>query len=257
MNTLEPTNTLSPARLLYLCRRFFQFNKRTWTIGFGAAAGVLLLIWLFPILFDGAVTIHTFELLTAPGLVLYLLGGFVLTSRLFYELHSPGTAWQLLTLPATTLEKLLAAWLAGSVIYTAAAMIGLTLLGLVTDTIAAMTAETSFTLFHPFKSDPMYVMGFYLVWQTVFLLGAVYFNRNNFLKTLLSLAAIGLGLFLLSSSVIYLLMQMGLIEPVANALQGPYMTICDNQTLQSILWILFALAVLTISYYRLKKREIA
>jgi hypothetical protein len=58
---------------------------------------------------------------------------------------------------------------------------------------------TPFNIFNPFTSDVLStILGFFF-YQSIFLLGAVYFKKNNFIKTLLVMIVVVLGtLFVLN-----------------------------------------------------------
>lgn len=177
-------------------------NQRTWLIGFLCVAGFLLAIAVLP-------TISSMFNVERPGFIairgltlsLYTLGGLILTSMIFNEVHSPTKAFQFLTLPSTTFEKLSAAWFTGSVVYTVISMIAIVVLSILIEVIKGVNTGlwTPFNVFNPFAADVISsILGFFF-YQSMFLLGAVYFKKNNFIKTLLVVIVFVLGtLFVLN-----------------------------------------------------------
>lgn len=202
MSSVNTTNQFSVSRFQLVLKRFVALNQRTWLIGFLCVAGFLLAIAVLPTMSDmmnvqrpGFIAIRGFTL------SLYTLGGLILTSMIFNEVHSPTKAFQFLTLPSTTFEKLVAAWFAGSVIYTVISMVSIVVLSLLIELIKGVNLGiwTPFNIFNPFSQDVISsILGFFF-YQSIFLLGAVYFKKNNFIKTLLVIIVFVLGaLFVLN-----------------------------------------------------------
>ncbi len=202
MSTTTIKNDFSISRFQLVLKRFLALNQRTWLIGFLCVAGFLLAIAVLPTMSDmmnvqrpGFIAIRGFTL------SLYTLGGLILTSTIFNEVHSSTKAFQFLTLPSTTSEKLFAAWFTGSVIYTVVSMVAIVLLSLLIEIIKGVNLGiwTPFNIFNPFAPDVISsILGFFF-YQSIFLLGAVYFKKNNFIKTLLVIIVFVLGaLFVLN-----------------------------------------------------------
>lgn len=252
MKTFLPTNSFSIPRLLLVCLRFFVYNRRPWLIGFGAVTGFILAIWLFPLLLaSDPVHQYSFENLQGTALFFYVLGGLLLTSNLFSELHTPSSAFQFLTLPATTFEKLFAAWLISSLLYTIIVMTGLIGLSFFVESVSAMFAGAgiNYTLFNPFSADALNSIGTYFVFHSLFMLGAVYFRKNNFLKTIFTL--ILLFILLMSISATALLLMGDRIEAVVE------ITLFDDMSgIQIIVWTVLTLFILFLSYIRLRNKQV-
>ena len=202
MSTTSMNNVFSVSRFQLVLKRFVVLNQRTWLIGFLCVAGFLLAIAVLPTMSDmlnvqrpGFIAIRGFTL------SLYTLGGLILTSMIFNEIHSPTKAFQFLTLPSTTFEKLIAACFTGSVVYTVVSMIAIVALSVLVEVIKGVNLGiwTPFNIFNPFAPDVISsILGFFF-YQSIFLLGAVYFKKNNFIKTLLIVIVFVLGtLFVLN-----------------------------------------------------------
>lgn len=202
MSSINITNQFSVSRFQWVLKRYIALNQRTWLIGFLCVAGFLLAIAILP-------TISSMFNVDRPGFIairgltlsLYSLGGLILTSMIFNEIHSPTKAFQFLTLPSKTSEKLFAAWFTGSVVYTLVSMAAIVVLSLLAEVIKGVNTGlwTPFNVFNPFTADVLStILGFFF-YQSIFLLGAVYFKKNNFIKTLLVVIVFVLGtLFVLN-----------------------------------------------------------
>lgn len=256
MNYLEPTNLFSYSRLVQVIKRIYTLNKRTWGTGALVIIGALLLFWFFPLLFASQPW-HQFISgnLIQPALFFYTAGGLFLTSAVFYELHSPDTAFLTLTLPATSLEKLAGAWFITSVLYTlVSVLLYLTLvLTLHGFSLIFISSDVPFSVYQLNSSEVVQTLLNYFGYQSIFLLGAVVFRKNNFLKTLLGIIVFLAGLFMIGG-LLFLIIG-------GSALEGSYtLQISSNDlftTLYPILNILIVLVILSISYIRLKNKQVA
>lgn len=256
MNYLKATNSFSFARLVQVIKRTFALNMRTWGTGTLVVLGALLLFWFFPLLFETDPW-HQFISgnLIQPALFFYTVGGLFLTSAVFYELHSPDTAFLTLTLPATNLEKLGSAWLITSVLYTVifAAIYAALVLILHGFSMVYVGTEVPFSLYQLESSEVGQSLINYFGYQSVFLLGAVVFRKNNFLKTLLGLITFMIGAFII----------LGLLFLVfgGSMLESSYtIQLSSNElftTLYSVFNVLIVIVILTISYIRLKNKQVA
>ena len=256
MKTLEPTNSFSFTRLIQVIKRTYALNKRTWGTGTLVVAGAILLFWFFPILF-GMEPWHRFISgnLIQPALFFYTVGGLFLTSAVFYELHSPDTAFLTLTLPATSIEKLASAWLITSVLYTlvsAVLYLGLVLI-LHGFSMIYVGADVPFSLYKLETNEIFQTVVSYFGYQSVFLLGAVVFRKNNFLKTLLGMIVFLTGLFMIGG---LLMLIFG-----SSMLEGSYTVQLSSNDLFTTLYpvfnILIVIVILSISYIRLKNKQVA
>lgn len=202
MSSTNTSNQFSVTRFQLVLKRYVALNQRTWLIGFLCVAGFLLAIAVLPTMSDmmnvqrpGFIAIRGFTL------SLYTLGGLILTSMIFNEVHSPTKAFQFLTLPSTTSEKLFAAWFTGSFVYTVVSMVAIFALSILVEVVKGVNLGiwTPFNIFNPFTADVIStILGFFF-YQSIFLLGAIYFKSNNFIKTLLVVIVFVLGaLFVLN-----------------------------------------------------------
>lgn len=184
-------------RFRLVLKRTIVLNQRTWAIGFLSVGGFLLVVAILPFISNMFnVARPGFAAVREAAIFFYLLGGLVLTSMIFNEIHTPTKAFQFLTLPSTTFEKLTAAWFTGTMIYTLATMASIFVLSVIIETIKGINTGvwSSFFVFNPFTWEILDTILLFLFYQSIYLLGAVYFQKNNFLKTLLVIIVVSLGL---------------------------------------------------------------
>lgn len=129
-----------------------------------------------------------------PGFL--LLGGFITTSLMFSEdLFSRASQHTYLMLPATNLEKFLSKALVSTIAYPLAVIVLFFLTSVITEPIQLLIFKSPMGLFNPFRdNDLLSLLGNYWVWNSVFLLGAAYFHKAHFVKTVLAVGVIFLGL---------------------------------------------------------------
>ncbi len=253
MKAITHTPGFSLDRFILLCKRFITINQRTWGLGFAGALSLILAVWLLYTIVGG----HDLVMYsTIAGLLqlLYILGGLLITSSIFNELHNAGSASQLFTLPAGTFEKFFAAWFLSYLCFTVIAFILIvlihTILGLTIDIpeIAVNLNITDMNLFSQILS--------YTTYHSIFLLGAVYFRKNNFTKTALSII-----LFLSSLGIIFIIL---FYTPGTEIFRGQITDKTIFGFVEEFAWILrivisIAITVLFLffSYIRLKNRQVA
>jgi hypothetical protein len=185
------TNNFNINRLFLLLQRQLIVNKKNLLIAFAACFGTILFIYLLTIYTSGTVI---YEPLVALSFVVIFTGGFIFTSIGFNELHAPDKAYQYLTLPATTLEKLLSVWLLTSIAYVSVSLVLTGVIALIGNMFAVVVGADTKSFSELLNFPILNLVWIYFIAQTVFLLGSCYFNKNNFLKTLLALFVLFLGL---------------------------------------------------------------
>lgn len=196
MSTSKSINQFSLDRFLLVLKRTIVLNQRMWVIGFLSVGGFLLVVGILPFISNMFnITRPGFAAVREPAIFFYMLGGLVLTSMIFSELHTPTKAFHFLTLPSTTWEKITAAWFTGTVIYTVVTMASIFVLSAMIETVKGINTGvwSPFFIFNPFTSEIFSTILLYTFYQSIYLLGAVYFHKNNFLKTLLVIIGFSLG----------------------------------------------------------------
>ncbi len=129
-----------------------------------------------------------------PGFL--LLGGFITTSMLFSEdMFSKNAQHNWLMLPATNLEKFLSKALVSTIGYPIALTLLFFLTSVVTEPIQLLIFGSPIGLFNPFRDNELWsLLAQYWVWNSVFLLGATFFHKGHFIKTVLAVGVVFLGL---------------------------------------------------------------
>ena len=193
MNVLEQTSDFSTQRFLQVTKRFWVLNQKKWLIGFAGGAGILLIVFLLT-------SFQNFAASTPPptslagvgvvtlGLILYKFGGYFLTSGIFNELGKKSSASQLLTLPASTLEKFLAGWFITYFLYSLVVLGLLYIIGIILGINPIIASQQ--------LSDPLVSMTnvyffdallTFTAYHSLFFLGSIHFNGNYFIKTVLAI----------------------------------------------------------------------
>lgn len=127
-----------------------------------------------------------------------MLGGFILTSLMFsQDMFSKDGQQEWLMLPATSLEKFLSKALLSAFAYPLALIALFFATSLVGEPLLLLFFKNPIQLFNPFVSEVGTLLVSYWVWQSVFLLGATYFHKAHFIKTVLAIGVIGISLGLL------------------------------------------------------------
>jgi len=133
----------------------------------------------------------------------FLFGsGFVVTARAFQELDDAKAAGTWLMIPASTFEKFSSRLFLTSVGYVAGSMLVYFMVAVISKGLNQMIFEFSHPLFNPLDPLVRYNAALYLVLQSMFLVGAIYFRRFAYVKTILFLSLLSLvfliGLFVMS-----------------------------------------------------------
>ncbi|MBT3272350.1 MAG: hypothetical protein HN368_04280 [Spirochaetales bacterium] len=130
---------------------------------------------------------------------LLFIGGFIFTSRAFYESHSRVRSHDWFMLPASTLEKFTERLALSSVGYALGAALLYTLFSIISAGISQAIFKASFPIFNPLTRTAILLMLNYIVVQSIFLLGAAYFRKNHFVKTVAFLIASAIILGILAA----------------------------------------------------------
>ena len=220
------TEVLNLKRLFILISRHWFENRKAYLLFF-LSIGVFLLGWFSFLLlvvrklslFDesGQATIYFFGL---------FLAGCLSASFLFQDFSGKPRTSNYLLLPASAFEKLLCVLFYGIIIF----FLGYSLMFYIADFAAIKMAKNIYTFdwqrkhgyvnfYHTFKSintfslnPDMFVfypgdnIDFYTAFfpiQSSFILGAVYFKKNGFIKTLVALLSIWLIFLILESRILF------------------------------------------------------
>jgi hypothetical protein len=185
--------------------------------------------------------------------VIFFLGGFILTSNIFSELHTPQKSYFYLTLPVSTAEKLIGSWILTSPVYVVVFSIVAYLIYLV----PTIMVGNAYRVPAFFNQNTFQAIGSYMVIQTVFFLGAAYFRKYNFLKTVLSIFLFQILIGLYAGLLFWLLFGGGNINDrdMDSGFKGTIENIVP-QLAHVFFWYILGPFLLVISYFSLKEREV-
>ena len=133
-----------------------------------------------------------------PGFL--FLGGFILTSVFFAQDMFDRTGqhnW--LTLPASQAHKFLAKGVLTAVAYPVVLYLLFFFSSIIIELLALILFKDPVYLFNPFAFGTNKLLMHYIVNQSIFLLGATYFRKAHFIKTVLSLSLIGIALSIITA----------------------------------------------------------
>ena len=242
------TNTFHPQRQYLFVLRQFSLYQNRWTIGAAAVFGLLLIVTL------GAAILAPAELFDVREFYIpvFYIGGLIFTSQIFSELHSQNQSYSLLTLPASTLEKLLGAWFITSPLY----VVLYSVLSFIIFSLGSLVAGQPSSIVLFFTESYWHSIASYMVIQTIFLWGACYFRNYNFLKTGLSIIVLFLvaGLYLIS--LYYFILDHQPITPQNKEELNYFNHNIFSPTAEFLFWVILAPYMLVTTYFTLKERQV-
>ena len=191
------SDQLSPQRLLWLLRADALRNYRSWLVISGTIALVALLVSV----------LGAWDRDVGPGFytgvfIAALFGwGTLATSEAFADLHGRGTNTAFLLLPASALEKTAARLLLYTVGLFLFLLVFTTALSLALEGINLLLFGVRRELFSPLDRTVWMIVPHYLVVQGLFFLGAAWFRKVRFVKTVGAAIAIWFGLVSIAATI--------------------------------------------------------
>jgi len=186
-------NTFDWKRLIHLIKNEIVGSYRSLLVTTGAVAGILLVIYLLEM------TGHNpGDFLQVWYFMILFVGGFVVSSKIFSPIHDRRQNYIYLTLPASNAEKFVSKLLLSSIGWMIGATVCYVLFSIVAMAVSQLIWEDSMGIFSPFQADYLTGIAAYLVLQSIFVFGSVYFKKNALAKTVGSMFLLGLSLALLS-----------------------------------------------------------
>jgi hypothetical protein len=254
---MEKINQFSIQRFLLLIKRNAVLNLKTWLIGFGAISGLLILIAQLQAYQSGGIL--DINGIAITGLTFIFIGGYLVTSMAYNEIHTPARSQFFLTLPATNAEKLFSHWFLTSFLYVVVATLVLFVILLLSSLLTTLIYGSGIELFRPFSSGNIRLMGIYMVTQSVFFLGAIYFRKNNFLKTVLTAFVLMMLLSTWAGLSMWITFGTGHFSPDNESLSPAFVNYMENvvpSIAKIVFWGILTPFFLTVSYFTLKEREV-
>lgn len=248
-------------RFWKLLRRDLYLLYRSVLLGGGAAAGVFLFIVLV-------------SNLTAPGSLetefsqsffgaLLLIGGYLVSAAIFNNIHrSPQNYFEFI-IPASLPEKIISKLLLSALVFTVIAVIGFWLLTIIANLLTILLTPFNFPLFRPFANETLHIIAIYLVTQSIFLFGGIYFKKHSFLKTVV----VCFLLVIILSAVVGLCGYLLFRNYAPDFPPAVQLSLADNSALEATMktwgkiaeyafWILLAPYFWILSYIRLRETEV-
>ena len=260
------TNAVFDFRRFYLLiRNVLILNRTTILINAGAVAGIALFISGIKAFQGDTPNIHQ-----KLYVVILFGGGFLITGRIFKELHHKerGSAW--LMIPASVLEKFTSRLFLSTIGYIAGSVFFWFLFSVISEGLNWLLFKETNVLFNPFNRRIMRSIAFYVVLQSPFLVGAVYFRKLAIGKTILVLIAcfvVVLLVVVVGTKLVFWNYFNGLIPTFEAVSQFSELAFSFNAQIVSILrmigwggrllfWGVIAPLGWIIGYYRLKETEV-
>jgi hypothetical protein len=179
-------DTLSAHRLLLLIRDEIARRYRVHLIVSGVVA---LLAIVGPAGFIGAASIPV-DFYRGFFLGVLFIWGTISTSLALTDLHDRNANGAFLLLPATALEKTLAPLIVNTVVLVVYLLVFTSVLSLVGELLEWLSLGPRNEWFSPFDRAVWSLIPHYLVVQGVFFLGAAWFRKAHYVKTLFAAAVI-------------------------------------------------------------------
>ncbi|MDC7232886.1 MAG: hypothetical protein PQJ58_06615 [Spirochaetales bacterium] len=188
-------NTFNPKRFMLLFKKDLIQGYRPLLITLAAAVGATFFLLLVSTPGEVSQEVHM-------GLFTPMLwaGGLIFTSLIFKEAHALNQIHGWLMTPASRLEKYLQKLLLTTVFFTLALIVTFFTASALNTLVYLLFFSQRPPLFNPFQSWVWINIGHYMIVQSIFFLGAAWFRKFNFVKTVLTLnvlqiaAALVLGL---------------------------------------------------------------
>ena len=243
-------------RFLYIFRRFLFLNYKNMLIAFSAISGVLIFIAVLTSIGDRNIDQESFIVLSYIAL---FIGGFIITSTAFSEMHKPEKSLNYIILPASAFEKVFSAYLTTTIIFLFVATAFFYASWYIDSALAFLLTKTPFETMNFFNAGFWKIIGIYLVAQPIFFLGAIYFKGHNFIKTLLALAVLSFV-----NSIIQSLLSLLIFGDLIfnNEIQGADWTGSEDfllnlvSTIKIVGFYIIPPFLLVVSYIRFNEREI-
>jgi hypothetical protein len=262
------TLTFSPQRLGLLIRHDLASQRKSLTTGFLVIAGVAFGIFVL-----ASATGGTSAVLANVFVNVLLIGGYVTSSMAFSELHDSKTGTHYVMLPGSTLEKYTAKLLITSVGWTVAVIVVFAIGTVLGYLVSLVFFAENPGVYLPASRGVWISIGTYLVTQSIFLFGSIYFRKVAFLRTALSVivVAISLGIiYLIAIRIFFAPAFTGVFETVRGVEQmitGPNGASISEFAAQSILpvfetlqkvllWVVTPVFFWVVGVMRLRETEV-
>jgi hypothetical protein len=196
------------------------------------------------------------------GILFYLIGA-LHTGGVYREFKRPATLQDYLLLPASHLEKWLSRWFRSLPLYLLMFTVAYVIAALVMQLLIYLVLKEAVPFFNPMDTMLLEYWKWYVLIQAVMLVGAVQFNRNAALKTVLALLAVLFSFGLLTGLVQMLLFRDLMENGLFNGNSGVGLVFSPELILERfkqifpwILWLLILPFLWWISFLKLTEKEV-
>ncbi len=145
-----------------------------------------------------------------------MLGGLIVSSLAFREAHRGGRGIFYMTIPSSAFEKLASKLLVTSVGYAAGTLLFFTVLSAVCEGAIRLIFGFGFGFFNPVSSYALWSVAGYLIVQSMFLLGSLWFKKTAFVKTSLWLALFGVATLAIAALAVWIFFARDISDAVAS-----------------------------------------
>jgi hypothetical protein len=267
-NRIEKNEYFSLGRFFYVLKRDFLSHYRTILITIGAVAGFVILVSTVSALNHGGEHFH----MPLYFLLLYI-SGLIVSSRVFREMHDPGKSFTYITLPGSQLEKFASRLISTSIGYVIGTLIVYSAIAAVSELFNQLLFGYTHDFLNPFSRVFLIGSAAFIVIQSLFLAGAVFFKKNSLIKTILMLTVLAIAILVivvLSARFIFpgIFKDLNPVHQEFHSLQEltEWLGVTEDRlhavgraawlTVKIIFWAVLAPLCWTISYLKFKKVEV-
>ncbi|EKE01445.1 MAG: hypothetical protein ACD_21C00132G0016 [uncultured bacterium] len=181
--------------------RFIHLIKRDILVRQSPLIAFALTVAAILFLFNLIAPLNIISINDNPLVYYFILffGGLWMTGSAFKDVHDKKQAYFLLTLPCSNGEKFFSCWLITSIGYALSALVLYTVVYWLIAFVNVLVFRTPLILFKPIQPIVGRAILQYLVIQSIFFLGAIYFKKNQLLKTILTLVSISIVMAIFSA----------------------------------------------------------
>jgi hypothetical protein len=250
------TEIFNNQRFVLLLQRQILFLYKPWLVSLIAVAGSIMFIAFLVIIGaqnDGWIVVYK-----NLSMVAFVIMGAIFASRSFSEMGTLTKSLQYITLPATLFEKFFVSWLVSSVMYVAV-FLSIFIIGSAFMSFTSILLNGgSFLLLDPFNSEFANVLFAFFVLHTCFFLGAVWFKKGAFFKTLLSMFIVNIILNAWTVSFFLIIIRPLKFFNVGNNLVFQHIVMAETSIKQyiTVYIALLSLFLLFIAWVRFNEREV-
>ncbi len=252
-------NIFSVNRLVKLFKRQIMLYKSSTYIAIGAISGALLIIFFLMAFGERNCTYESQAGLFFP---VFFICGYIFASRSFNELNDYRTGYLYLTLPVSNVERLFVGWFNSSILYSIVGVIIFIIISTLANILAALTFSFEFTWFDYKFKVILISCAVYIVTQSIFILGGIYFKKQEFLKTLLAIIifqiAMGFIIGILGWGIIadFQIQPMQFQEQDFSENFKDFVSDTFVQIIKILFWYGMIPFFLIVSYFKLKETEV-